>query len=298
MKTQKLLNKNRNKMKRKDYFRKIRCPYIIQQIFDNLEKNKTLKIINYNKKLQKLFNISLKTYKEYSMEIEIIIKPLNKFTYNYNNKFINFVNKEEQQYFHIYFNDNKTEEKRNTLMLNENVSKIKIVVDKNVKSFKSLFEDCRRIKSIYLKKLSKNNIQDMSSMFEGCLTLEEIKFEFNTSNVKNMKGMFAGCRSLKEINFSYFNSRNVKDMSYMFSGCHSLKELNLSNINTENVTHMNYMFYDCSSLKELNLSNFNTKNVIYMSEMFFGCKTLEKLDVSNLCTNSVVTMLRMFDVHH
>ena len=53
---------------------KIRSKYIIIKIFDNLEGNKLLNIINYNKKYQKLMNKKLIDYKrEYSkIEIEII----------------------------------------------------------------------------------------------------------------------------------------------------------------------------------------------------------------------------------
>ena len=42
-----------------------------------------------------------------------------------------------------------------------------------------------------------------------------------------MSCMFKGCISLEEINFDYFNSDNVVDMSEMFEDCMLLDELNL-----------------------------------------------------------------------
>ena len=44
--------------------------------------------------------------------------------------------KKNEKYYHIYFNDNKEEIKRNYLDENDNVSKFKIIIDYQVKSFK------------------------------------------------------------------------------------------------------------------------------------------------------------------
>jgi len=117
-------------------------------------------------------------------------------------KFIN-IKEEDKKYFHIYFNDNKEKEIENTsLHRNDNVSKISIIIDYQIKSFSKLFDDCKYIESIKFKKFNRNNVTDMNSMFEEC-------------------------SSLKELNLYNFNTNNVTDMSYMFCKCSSLKELNL-----------------------------------------------------------------------
>ena len=47
-----------------------------------------------------------------------------------NNKFGKFINmNENEKYYHIYFNDNEEEIKRNYLKKNEKVAKIKILID-------------------------------------------------------------------------------------------------------------------------------------------------------------------------
>ena len=98
-------------------------------------KKKSLDIIKYNKKIKERINLSIKDYKEYSeiySSIEIEIKPVN-------NKFGKFINMNENEiYYHIYFNDNKEETKRNDLNENDNVSKIKIIIDYQIKSFKKI----------------------------------------------------------------------------------------------------------------------------------------------------------------
>ena len=61
----------------------------------------------------------------------------------------------------------KKKKKRN--YLNENVKKIKIIIDYQIKSFEGLFEDCECIEYINFKKFYRNNINNMKSMFCGCI---------------------------------------------------------------------------------------------------------------------------------
>ena len=216
-------NKENESAKPNPITENIKSRYILSKIYNNMPKKKKLEIVKYNKKIQKRINLSVKDYKEYSetfTPIEIEIIP----TKGKYGKFIN-INENDKLYYHIYFNDNK-EEIKNKYKINkkDKITKIKIIIDYQVKSFKDLFSWCKCIKSINFKKFYRNNITDMSYMFSGC-------------------------SSLKELNLNNFNTNNVTDMSYMFDGCSSLKELNLTNFNTNNVTNMRYMFERCSSLK-------------------------------------------------
>ena len=112
-----------NKIKTKDSLENIKSKYIIKKIFNYLPKNKSLDIIKYNKKIQKRIDININDYENYS-KIEIEIKP----EYNINSRFIN-INKGEEKYYHIFFNDNKEEIKRNYLNENEQVTRINIIID-------------------------------------------------------------------------------------------------------------------------------------------------------------------------
>ena len=214
----------------------IKSRYILYKIYNNMSKKKKLNIVKYNKRIQNRLNLNLKDYKEYC-EIEIEIIPIK----DELGRFIN-INWDDKLYYHIYFNDNKKEIKKKYYINKEDkVTKIKIIIDYQVKSFKKLFW-CKCIESIRFKKFYRNNITDMSYMFYNC-------------------------SSLKELNFTNFNTNNVRNMRYMFSGCSSLEELNLTNLNTNNVTNMSNMFYGCSSLKEFNLSKFITDKVTDMCSL-------------------------------
>ena len=202
----------------KNEFENLKSDFIFKKIISFMERNKSLSIMKYNKKLQKRLNISINEYKEYS-EIEIELKLAD----GKYDEFINILD-EEKEYYHIYFDNSNKEVKRNYLEENEKVKMIKIIMDYQVKSFKDLFYYCNCIDSIFFKKFYRNNIT-------------------------NMSWMFYKCSSLKKLNLSNFNTNYVTNMSEMLSGCSSLKELNLYNFNTNNVTNMSWMFYKCSSLK-------------------------------------------------
>ena len=264
----------------KDIFENIKSKYILLKIFENMPKRKSLDIIRYNKTIKKRININVKDYEECSL-IEIEIIP-------FKNKYGLFINikKEQEKYYHIYFDNNKEEIKRNYLKENEQVKIIRIIIDYQVKSFEDLFDSCGCVESIYFKKFYRNNINNMRFMFLGCLLLKEINLSnFNTNNVTNMGDMFSRCSSLKRLNISNFNTNNVTNMRFMFHECSSLEELNISNFNTNNVTDMSYMFSGCSSLKELNISNLNINNPTNINGMFSKCSYKLKMKIKSQYNN-------------
>ena len=267
---------------------------ILRKILSNIYEQKYLKIIKYNKKIQKKSNLSLDDFKKgaskySSIEIEII--PIKSKYF----KFININNEEEKKYFHIYLNNSVKEINRNFCEEKDNVKKIRIKIDYQVKSFYKLFQNCQCIELINFKQFYRNTINDMSCMFGGCNSLKNINFSiFNTNNVSKMSDMFSWCASLTELNLSKFQTNKVTDMAYMFSGCRLLKELDLSNFNTDNVVDLSGMFNECASLIKVNLSNFNTKNLIDMSYIFSGCSLLKELNLSNFNIENVKNMNYMF----
>ena len=144
-------------LKSKNILDNLKSNYILKKLFHNLSKKKLLEIVLYNKKLQQKLNIDFNDYKEYSeiyslIEIEII-PAQNKY-----GEFICIDNKNDGKYYHIYFNDNEEEVKRTYLNKNEKISKIRIIIDYQVKSINQLFYFCECIESINFKKFSRNNI--------------------------------------------------------------------------------------------------------------------------------------------
>ena len=178
----------------------------------------------------------------------------------------------------------------------------KVVFDPSFSAYKNLYDlsqwfyNCTNLAAIEgLEYLNTEKVADMSSMFNGCSSLENIDLsKLNTQNVSNMSSMFNDCSSLVKIDLSKLNTQNVSNMSYMFSGCSSFTNIDLNTLNTEKVTNMSGMFSSCSSLTEIDLSTLNTQNVTDMSGIFSFCSSLTNIDLSNLSTQNVTGMHNMF----
>jgi len=243
----------------------IKADYFLVKLFGILTRKRTLKIIKYNKKIKPRLNININDYEDYS-KIEIEIKPVK-------NKYGKFINIEQvdEPFYHIYFDNSKEEIKRYFINENDKVSKIRVLVDYQIKSFYKLFMECECIEAINFK-------------------------TFYRKNINNMSYMFCECKSIKEMNLSNFITDNVLDMSYMFYYLPLLQELNLSNFNTKKVTNMNCMFFECPSLKKLDLANFDNTNVTNMSCMFMWCTSLKEINFPNFIPDRKINMWGMFDL--
>ena len=146
-------NKKNDNAKPNTIIENIKSRYILSKIYDNIPKIKKLLIFKYNKRIQNRLNLSAKDYKEYC-EIEIELIP----TKDIYGKFI-YIKENDKLYYHIYFNDNKEEIKNKyKIIKKDKVTKIRIIIDCQVKSLKKLFEYCRCIESINFKKFYRNNV--------------------------------------------------------------------------------------------------------------------------------------------
>ena len=169
-----------NKTKFKNKYEYIKSNNILRKILNFIQKERQLEILKYNKFLQQRLNLNINDYKEYSeifssIEIEII-PEINIF-----GEFINIENESDKKYFHIYFNEGTSEIKTTKIKMHEEVSKIKIIIDYQIKSFNKLFSNCICINSINIKKFHRNNISDMSNIFSGCSSLKELNIRTKLS---------------------------------------------------------------------------------------------------------------------
>ena len=140
-----------NKIRTIDRFENVKSKYILQKIFNNLEKKKFLKVVKYNKNIRYRLDININDYKEYCekyLSIEIEIKPGKSELSNFiniksdNNEGSFFYKYEENyddnsddnsnadyKYYHIYFDNNKKEIKRNYIKYGDHIKIIKIIID-------------------------------------------------------------------------------------------------------------------------------------------------------------------------
>ena len=139
----------------------IKSNFIIKKIFAYMDKPKLMKIINHNKILQKRLNLSLEKYKEYFEILSPIIIEIN-IAENNHDLFINA----HKDYFHAYFDDNKKEIKRNRINEWENVKKIKVIINYQIKS--SLLLVSLKDVDVLNRLISKNLIELILLIWKIC----------------------------------------------------------------------------------------------------------------------------------
>ena len=129
---------NLNLIKPNNKFINIKSDYFLRKLFGIMQTRISLKIIKCNINIQKRLNININNYKDFSEKfssIELEIIPIQ----NEYGPFVNIKEEDEKKYFHIYFNDNKEEINKTELNKEDKVSKINIIIDYQIKSFKLLF---------------------------------------------------------------------------------------------------------------------------------------------------------------
>ena len=156
--------------------------------------------------------------------------------------------------------------------------------------------------------------ESTANWFEYFDSLTEIRHldYLNTEDVEDMYSMFDECLSLENLDVSHFKTGKVKNMAYMFAYV-PVKKLDLSNFDTKNVTNMAGMFRNCPELTELDLRSFDMSKVGWTSFMFDGCEKLKTIycnaDISELdgyysvemfknCTSLVGGLGTVFDANH
>ena len=148
-----------------------------------------------------------------------------------------------------------------------------------------------------LATLSNINFTSMHGMFKRCPNLKGVDgFKYlNTTNVKDLSEMFDGCESLEEIDLTNlpatFNTSLVTDMYYMFNGCKKLTALDLSGFNTAKLKTTYDMFNGCSNLETIfcgNDWNAAGNNISSSVDMFTGCTKLKGgVDFSSNYANNI-----------
>ena len=281
----KIKNDVQNTIQIQSFLKNIKSKYILKQIFDNIEKDKVFKLINYNKSLQNRLEIGLDDYKNKFLNI-IKIEIIPKINSG-KGKFVNYIVDENK--YHIYFDEETNERKTNSFSLTNRASKVKITLYFEESSLKGLFKDCECIEKINFIRFKRKDIIDMSYMFYGCTSLKEVNLSnLITDNVKDMSFMFYKCQSLTELNLSKFNTKELINMKSIFSRCSSLAKIDLSNLDTRNVEDMSYMFYECYYLNDVNLSKLIVKKLKNVSYMFYGCYSIQELNLANFDLNSAL----------
>ena len=162
-----------------------------------------------------------------------------------------------------------------------NILKVTLFMKDNINDISGMFQNCSaliKINSIFHIS-SGSKINDISDLFHGCknlTTLPDSISQWKTINIVNMSDLFYDCHRLNKLpDISKWDTSKVENMMSMFNNCKTLKELpDISKWNTSKVTDMCNMFHNCSSITKFpeGICNWNISKVRKMKDIFKGCK--------------------------
>ncbi len=103
---------------------------------------------------------------------------------------------------------------------------------------------------IGLEYLNTSEVTSMSSMFNSCRRLKSLDLSHcHTPKVTSLSAMFSGCDSITTIDLSNFNTSQVYTTNYMFKDCSMLKTVYVgSEWTTNSIYESTNMFQWCSSI--------------------------------------------------
>lgn len=113
-----------------------------------------------------------------------------------------------------------------------------------------------------------DNVEDMTYMFSGCSSLQNITWPTsfsNTSLLENISGMFQDCTSMRSVDLSELGTTSLWCMYYCFDGCTDLEVIYLPKLTTSNTiippnNTTGHTFRNCSSLTDVYVYNQLTLN--------------------------------------
>ena len=143
----------------------------------------------------------------------------------------------------------------------------------------------------YGDKIKTENITDMTNMFSGCLTLEEIPFDFNFKITNSVPAMnvFQNCKKLKVIgkfvNFKPASFQSVFNSCYVLRYLPEFENCDFSTLNNSTSGGAHSGFYYCYSLREIPTSLLkqikNKSTSTYVASYyntFAHCQSLDELN--------------------
>lgn len=160
------------------------------------------------------------------------------------------------------------------------------------------FARLQHLSAVDLAALDFSMCQDVSHMFEDCISLSSISgiSEMQTGSFLDASYLFKGCERLTSLNIASWDVSHIADMSHMFEFCSSLKNLNLASWDVSDCRGFSSLFAQCGSLTTTgNLGGWNISQAESLSGMFYCCGKLRNVgDLSSWDTTNVADMSFLF----
>lgn len=150
-------------------------------------------------------------------------------------------------------------------------------------SMRGMCMNMEKIQTMDMSRFDTSNVTDMSSMFNGCHYLNDIRLFRNTSNVTDFSRMFEDCWYIQTIpGVSTFDTSSATALFYMFANCRDLRGVSINRWDVSNVTNFQGIFFHCQSMADVLLDRWDVSNARTMAQMFEGCYALTDIRMSTI----------------
>ena len=147
---------------------------------------------------------------------------------------------------------------------------------KNLSVPQSIFNGCKKIKTIPETALLSGKATHCSSMFSNCTSLKSLPENFTIpEGCIYLQGFVSGCSSLEKLPDNFTIPSSVRNMSTSFQACTSLTELPANFSIANGTTNMYCIFYQCTNLKKLPDNFTIPASVTNLGMAFRLCPNLE-----------------------
>jgi hypothetical protein len=171
-----------------------------------------------------------------------------------------------------------------------NLKNILFPVNFNASSLSGTFTNCYKLNDVVFQS-TMPNLTNMGQCFNNCRNLKSITFPATVSSSGvNISSMFQGCISLDTIQIP--SGWILTSLNNAFYDCRNITSIILPNNTQNSLTDFGGAFYDCHKLKTIILPTSLTAST-NLSQMFFNCYELESVTFP-ATMNSVTAMQSTF----
>lgn len=158
------------------------------------------------------------------------------------------------------------------------------------KSMSKAFYGCFKLQITAKDRPNLSQVTDMSQMFQGACSINNMLDHWDVSKVTNMQFLFYGASKFNQA-LGNWNMSKVTNMIGMFLGAHAFNQ-DIGAWDVGQATLMSYLFYEASSFNQ-DIGKWDVGKVINMTNLFAKATAFNQ-DISKWNVNKVQNMSFLF----
>lgn len=140
----------------------------------------------------------------------------------------------------------------------------------SVKSMARAFAGCANFNHPGITRWDVSQVEDFSSMLEGCTAFDQDIGLWTTTSGKNFSRFLKGCMRFNR-DIGILDLSSAEDLSHMLSGCFLLR-CDISTLNVSSAENLAGMLEGCEGLYDADLSGWDVSRAKSIDRIFYGIR--------------------------